>query len=502
MIRYILLIAGIVSTMAVAAQLKVAPVFGDHMVLQRNKPLHVYGKGLPGTQISGLFKHQHATTVVQQDSSWLLIFPAFAAAAKPDVLTVTDKRDTITLTDLLVGDVWLCAGQSNMEFPLADDLHAKETLAAAAIPHLRLLQENKATSTYAVPYTIRDTVQLHPEKYFSGSWKRADAAAARPFSAVGYYFGRKIAATTGVPIGLINVAVGGSPCEAWIRPAAGRAVEQVQSVFEGNWWQNAALEPWCIQRGHENLDSLLAKGVQPPANELGYRHPFQPGFLYEAGVMPFLQLQIKGVIWYQGESNALSAERVEQHSVLFPLMVADWRKQWQDTTLPFYFCQISSISTEKGYKSENWPGFRDAQRRMAGSIPYSGMAVTSDVGHRTNIHPKEKRTVGERLALVALHNSYADKHVATGPLPLKVSYRDDEVVIEFDGRLYTADKQALRGFSLEAGVEVPAVINGNTVHIKALRKPETVYYGWQPYTDANLVNAAGLPASTMKLTIP
>ena len=476
--------------------------FTDHMVLQRDKPMQIFGTGLPGTVLRVRFGNQSTVAKVKQDGAWMAVLPASAADTTPQVLSVTDGRRTISCYDVLVGDVWVCAGQSNMEFTMAQEAHARAALPAAANHLLRLMQRQKNTSTYNVPYTVKDTVFLHPEQYYSGSWRVSDSVTASVFSAVGFYFGENLVQRLHIPVGLINISVGGSPAEAWLRSGAA-AHHNAGNVFAGNWWTNKALEPWCIQRAHENLDALLQKNISLPTNEYGYRHPFQPGFLYEAAIAPLTQMQVKGIIWYQGESNALSKERVIQHGELFPLLVADWRAQWHFPQLPFYFCQLSGISTEKGYHSEYWPLFRAQQLRMADSIPYAGMAVTSDVGDRTDVHPTDKRTVGTRLARVALARTYGYRLAYRGPAPESAVLRGDTAFLTYDKKenITTADGQPVRGFSLEDGRKLHAVMTGHVIRIPVPAGTRAVYYGWSPFTDANLVNGDGLPASTMRIEL-
>ncbi|MBV8252174.1 MAG: hypothetical protein JO154_06155 [Chitinophaga sp.] len=487
------------SDSTISPKLQLSHFFTDHMVLQRNQPISVFGRAEADKGIRVSLGNKTVHTTAGADGNWKAILPPMKADTIPQILIVQTKAEKISCNDVLVGDVWVCAGQSNMEFSLWGDDHATEAYATAQRPYLRLLQENRQVSAF----NPGDTIYLHPENYFRGNWQRSDSNSARVFSAVGYYFGARIQQETGVPIGLINVAVGGSPTEAWIRPDVGRKVAAVASLFHGDWLQNPGMEPWCVEQGHNNLDPLLKQGIKPPSNELGYRHPFQPGFLYDAAIASLSQLAIKGIIWYQGESNALNKKRMEQHEQLFPLLVADWRRQWHSPELPFYFCQISSISTEKGYKSENWPAFRDGQRRMADSIPFSGMAVTSDVGHLTDVHPRDKRTVGERLAKVALHKTYHLPVDYKGPAPVKSFLQGDTAVLQYDAKekIATAGNQSLHGFSLEDGKEIPAVIDGNVIKVRIPSGAHFVYYGWQPYSVGNLVNGAGLPASSMRIAL-
>ena len=292
------------------------------------------------------------------------------------------------------------------------------------------------------------------------------------------------------------------------RPDSSPADTLLRSIFGGDWWQNPALEPWCIQRGHENLDSLLRVGYSVPRSRLGVNHPYQPGFLYEAAIAPLTRLAVKGVMWYQGESNALSLARARQHEPLFPRLVAGWRRAWGRDDLPFFTCQLSSIGTEKGYHSEHWPLFRDGQRRLAAELPHVGMAVTSDVGHRTNVHPTDKKTVGERLARAILIQTYRQPLLAA-PLPVRVRRRAGGWVLRVAHTgtgLRTADGQVVRGFAVGdangPNTDLSARLDGKRVGLTGPRAGRYLYYGWQPFSTANVVNGDGLPLTTFQLPLP
>jgi sialate O-acetylesterase len=248
-----------------------------------------------------------------------------------------------------------------------------------------------------------------------------------------------------------------------------------------------------------------------PADDAGPNHPFKPGFLWDAGVARLTPFPVRGVIWYQGESNSLSPGRVRQHERLFPLLVADWRKQWGIGEFPFLYCQLSSIGTEKGYKAQHWPEFRDGQRRMLAVVPNSGMAVTSDLGHPSDVHPRDKKEVGRRLALWALAKTYGKKLAHSGPLARSVRREGATLVVDFDhadGGLKTADRKPPRGFEIagEDGVYAAAGVSFGTATATLsnpkVAAPVSVRYGWRPYSDGNLVNGAALPASTFELRVP
>ncbi|XAZ81781.1 sialate O-acetylesterase (plasmid) [Fibrella sp. ES10-3-2-2] len=491
------------------AQLRLVEFWQSGMVIQRDQPMTVWGWGKPGSVVYVRLDGEDRRTTVAPDSAWQVQLSARPASITPSQLTLRSDSITIELTNLLVGDVYLCAGQSNMAFPVARDQHAAQTLPAAYNSLLRLYDRVPGAFRYNEPFKASDAAHLVPDRYYKpGAWQIADSASVRPFSAVCYYAGRQVQQTTGVPVGLLHMAVGGCPTEAWMQPELDTPDTLLRAIFCRDWWHNTALEPWCVQRGHENLDSLIQVGYPVPRGPLGFNHPYQPGFLYQAAISPMTRLPIKGVLWYQGESNALSLARAQQHEHLFPRLVAGWRRVWQRTELPFYVCQLSSISTEKGYRSEYWPLFRDGQRRLTALLSHVSMAVTSDVGHRTDVHPTDKKTVGERLARVILRQTYRQPLLAA-PLPIRVRRRAGEWVLRLENTgtgLQTADGQAVRGFAVGNATgpqtDLSARLDGKQIVLTGVSAGQYLYYGWQPFSTANVVNSAGLPLTTFQLPLP
>ncbi len=302
-----------------------------------------------------------------------------------------------------------------------------------------------------------------------------------------YYFGKKIHEETNVPIGLILNAVGGSPAEAWIDRFTLEHHPRLVNMYS-NWNNNDYINPWCRERAARNSE-LSGNPLQ--------RHPYQPSYLYEAGITDMARLPISGVIWYQGESNE---QNVELHEVLFPTLVESWRNAWDDD-FPFYYVQLSSMAVGR----ETWGHFRDSQRRLLSVVPNSGMAVSSDLGDSTDVHPRRKKEIGERLARLALHHTYGMIGIVpSGPLFHDFSVKGGSLQLSFDyaERLHTSDGEPLRSFELAEypGLYYPATaeIHDNVVRVSSpmVKKPKYVRYGWSSFTDGNLVNGDGLPAST------
>lgn len=270
------------------------------------------------------------------------------------------------------------------------------------------------------------------------------------------------------------------------------------TAYPLSWLENTALPEWTRERGKQNVGNNPA-GFK---DDLGLNHAYKPGFAYESGVKPLLSFPIKGELWYQGESNSLEKERVEEYRGLLHLLIDDYRKGWKQPALPFYWVQLSSVDTTS-YQSQYWPQFRDEQRKLLNEVKNGGMAVCSDIGFKDNVHPTNKKDVGERLARWALQREYGEDIVPSGPLPLRAVHDNGKITVSFSYQngLQTADGKALRGFSLDGTNELTATIQGDKITIGSADKPAFVYYGWKPFCDANLVNAAGLPASTFKMGV-
>ena len=364
---------------------------------------------------------------------------------------------------------------------------AKRDIPQAANDQIRLFDMKARWRTDAVEWdeSVLDSLN-HLQYYKDTEWTVCSPATAGSFSAVAYYFGKMLQDSLKVPVGLICNAIGGSPTEAWVDR---NTLEYKFPAILRNWTQNDFIQDWV--RGRAALNVKKADSKQQ-------RHPYEPCYLYEAGIRPLEQYPIKGIIWYQGESNAHNREA---HEKLFKLLVESWRKNWENKDLPFYYVQLSSINRP------SWPWFRDSQRRMMYEIPNTGMAVSSDLGDSLDVHPKHKQPVGERLAHWALNQTYGKKNVTpSGPMFRNVEFRDGAAYVSFDCAegMHASDGKPLQTFEVAETEDIyypaTAKIVGNQIKVysKEVKNPLHGRYGWQPFTRANLVNGDGLPASTFR----
>jgi sialate O-acetylesterase len=469
------------------ADVTLPKVFSSHMVLQRDMPIHIWGEAEPGERVTVDFHRATASTTADALHRWSIYLPAQAAGG-PFTLTI-HATNTLALDDILLGDLWFASGQSNMEMPLlgfpgnAVIKDADKEIAAANYPQIRLLRIEKDVSDYP----------LEDVKSATG-WSQCTPETAASFSAVAYFFARDLQQKQHIPIGLIDSTWGGTPAEAWTSLDAIGSDPTLMPVFSA----------WAEKMNHESTEQradladkqLKAEGKPPLPDRSWHPNPvsWRPGALYNAMVAPFTPLPIRGVIWYQGESNSSHAAL---YGKLFPAMIQDWRAHWRQGNFPFLFAQISGFDSPK----EDWGLLRDAQRRTL-YLANTGMAVTLDFGDEHNVHPANKQIVGERLSLLARQIVFGENIVASGPL-FRLAYPGDGAMHVW---FHNADglnfHGAAEGFEVAGpdGVFVPATasINGETVTVSSssVPNPQYIRYAWPNFPKASLYNGAGLPAST------
>lgn len=466
--------------------LQMSELYTDNMVLQRDCPLVIKGTANAGTKVTVTIGKQKLSAQAADNGKWSVTLQPLKAGG-PYTLSIVGNDKKLTYRNVLVGEVWLCSGQSNMEFYLNWASTAKKEVAQASNNKIRLFDMKARWRTDAVEWDASVLDSLNQLQYYKETtWTECSPATAGSFSAVAYYFGKMLQDSLKVPVGLICNAIGGSPAEAWIDRST---LEYQFPAILRDWTQNDFIQDWVRGRAALNIKKATSKQQ---------RHPYEPCYLYEAGIRPLEQFPIKGIIWYQGESNAHNREA---HEKLFTLLVESWRKNWNNESLPFYYVQLSSIDRP------SWTWFRDSQRRMMSQIPHTGMAVSSDQGDSLDVHPKNKQPIGERLAHWALNKTYGMRQVVpAGPMFRSAEFRDGAAFLNFDfsAGLTSADGKPLRTFEVAEKEDIyypaTAEVVGQQIKVysKEVKSPRYVRYGWQPFTRANLVNGAGLPASTFR----
>ena len=463
-------------------------LYTDNMVLQRDQVLRIAGKADTGEKVTVRIGDQQQEAIAGDDGRWEVWLDPLSTEGNPYTLSIATKKRKFHFNQVLAGDVWLCSGQSNMAFRVNESIQSEQDeqkAYAAGRPAIRLFDQKVRWETNSTEWDVTALDSVNRLQYYRpAQWTECNEETAARFSAVAFAFGQMLADSLQVPIGLILNAVGGSPAEAWIDR---KMLEFEFPDILYDWKKNEFIQEWA--RGRAVLNTK--KSTNPLQ-----RHPYEPCYLYEAGIQPLAKYPIKGIIWYQGESNAHNREA---HEWLFQLLVNSWRNTWGQE-LPFYYVQLSSIDRP------SWTWFRDSQRWLLYKTPLSGMAVCSDRGDSLNVHPTRKKEVGQRLARWALHQTYGYPIVPSGPLYRSVEFNEGEAVLTFDyaDGLQTSDGDSIRTFEIAEhdGLFVPAhaeVMDGKIrVWNETIRAPRFVRYGWQPFTRANLVNSDGLPASTFR----
>lgn len=474
-------------------------MFTDHMVLQREKAVPVWGTGSDGERVAVECRGQRVETVIQ-DGSWRLELPPMDAGG-PFELKVSSEEQVIVVRDVLFGDVWLAGGQSNMEWSLVDAAEGPTELPQAAFEQLRY---------YQVPKIAYDDGLEHET-----SWVVCTPENAKAFSAVAYFFAKRVIAETSVPIGIIGCNWGGTSASCWVNeevlerdPALHVYLEEYQEKLRDFSWEAFEQQEAEYKAKVDAYNEGAARGV--PAAELGdfpWPPPFsprsfmRPNGLYHAMLRKAAPYALKGFLYYQGESDA---DKAHMYDRLMGSLIELWRSDWEDSELPFLFVQLPVFDNDGNPDGEQWPLLREAQWETARRVPGAWLAAAWEHGEKTDIHPRHKQPIGERLALLALEHVYGlDGVESSGPVWADMRVEEDAVVLRFDHvgaeGLRVRGGGELQGFEIcgpdRAYVAAEAEIRGDTVivHSDGVREPIGVRYGWANYSEANMMGSGGLP---------
>jgi sialate O-acetylesterase len=478
------------------ADVTLPTILAEHMVIQRGLPVHIWGAAGPGENVSVSFRGETRSAAANPLGRWSLYLPP-GDAGGPFELTVK-AANTIALTDVLVGDVWVASGQSNMELPVSSAANAHAEIASANFPRIRLFQALDKVSDYPL-----DDIAAR------GSWAPCSPETVARFSAVAYYFARHLQQKLNVPIGLIETDWGGTPADSWTSLHALSADAALMPVF-AEWARlNDNRATVMLERQKQERDWARAaakarsEGAAAPPRQWqpNGNNSWMPAGLFNAMIAPLTPFPIRGVIWYQGESNT-SPERAPIYARLFQTMIRDWRRAWGQGDFPFLFVQLANFKTSP---QSMWPEVRDAQRQTL-ALANTGMAVIVDIGDPDNIHPTDKQDVGLRLAFAARAIAYGEKIEFSGPLFREATPEAGGLRVWFDHAQdgLNAKGGDLQGFEI-AGADrkfVPAAarIDGAAVVVSSpdVTSPVYVRYGWADNPACNLYNSAGLPASPFR----
>jgi sialate O-acetylesterase len=490
----------------VFADVSLPAVICDNMVLQRGRASAIWGWAEPGEKVSvkGSWQWFWASTSADADGRWNVnVLPPRAAG--PYEITI-HGRNTITIKNVLVGEVWVCSGQSNMQWSVQASANAQEEVAAAKYPQIRL-------------FYVKREVADEPKSNCTGNWVECRPETVPGFSAVAYFFGRELHKELGVPVGLIHTSWGGTPAEAWTRrgelekesdfaPILKRSADSIARYPQAKADYEKKLEAW-----KEAAKKAKEAGTKEPRRPRGPSSPLNshtPAALYNAMIAPLIPYGIQGAIWYQGESNA---GRAYQYRKLFPAMITNWREDWGQGDFQFLFVQLANFMAVKPDPCDSaWAELREAQS-MTLRLPNTGMAVIIDIGEADDIHPKNKQDVGKRLALWALAKTHGKKLVYSGPIYESMRVAGSKIVLSFEhvggGLVAGCGERAsagepLKGFAIAGEdrkfVWADAIIEGDTIVVSSdkVAEPVAVRYAWADNPVCNLYNKEGLPASPFR----
>lgn len=470
-------------------ELSVEYPFGSHMVLQRDRKNVLKGKSNAFSEISVQLKGRTYQTQADHLGNWKVDLPPTPASGPTDIV-IQAQGENLTLEDILFGDVYLASGQSNMAFPLKQSLQSKEWIEKTSNnPNIRLFKHKAIAETNNQAWTAEVLQQVNDLAYFNGTWEKPTKVHVADFSAVALSFAQDIQLKSGVPVGIIELAVGGSNTESWI-PRKALEDDDLLASYIHSWKTADFIQDFCRERASVNLKNSTLKNQ---------RHPYEPAYNYEAGMALWKDVQFKAILWYQGESNA---HNLELHEHLFGTLVQSWRKELQQH-VPFYVVQLSSLNRP------SWPRFRESQLLLSEKLPNVHMAVSSDLGDSTDVHPRDKVPVGLRLSTLVQQHEF--KKPINADAPYAVSYElkgSHRYVLKFNNckSLSTKGNQPLKGFQIMDVygkiVDPEAVqIEKNNIIITTAEKPTRILYAYEPFTRANLQNEMGTPASTFSIAI-
>jgi sialate O-acetylesterase len=484
------------------AEIKLPSLFADHMVLQRGMAVPVWGTVGPNQEVTFEIAGKTAKAKADASGNFMAKLPELEYGGNAVTMTIDAGGEKLVLKDVLIGDVWVASGQSNMEWTVRmssknpEDL--EKTAKEADHPNLRL-------------FTFPKTTLLEPTKEVRGKWEVCSPETVKNFSAVAYHFGRNIHEMEKVPVGLISNAWGGKPVESFMSDAAMKADPAFKPLLDkkeqagknlpaAKEAYEKKLAEWEKSRAAANPTT---KPVNKPQEPMGGQDSSLASNIYNGMVFPVIPYAIKGAIWYQGESNA---GRAEQYRALFPAMITDWRKQWGQGDFPFIWVQLANFKERKAEPGDSdWAELREAQS-MALKVPNTAQAVIIDIGEAKDIHPKNKHDVGKRLALAAERIAYGKNDVVySGPVFDSMKVEGNKARLKF---LHAEGLQAkggeLKGFAVAGEdkkfVWADAKVEGDSVVVSAsgVEKPVAVRYGWADNPECNLYNGAGLPASPFR----
>lgn len=490
------------------ADVRLPAVFSDHMVVQQQAPVPVWGWASPGEKVTVSLGQQTADTTADKDGRWSVKLGPLEAGGPLRLVVRGENR--LQIDDVLVGEVWLCSGQSNMAMTVSRAADFEREQAAADLPTIRM-------------FTVQRLAAETPQDDCQGSWQVCSPETVGNFSATAFFFGRTLHNELGVPVGLINSSWGGTPIQAWTCPELQRGIAELKPLVESWEQQIASYDPQAAKEQYEKaLDTWKQKAQEakaagrpaprrPRPPEDPRTAPHRPGSLYLGMIVPLAPYGIRGAIWYQGEANAGTGAPL--YGLQLRTMIGNWRRLWQQGDFPFLWVQLPNFHApqQDPVETTGWVIVREQMAKTL-AVPNTGMAITLDIGEADDIHPKNKQEVGRRLALWALGTTYGKDVVQSGPLFRSAQKQDGKILVRFDhvGKTLAVkgdegQQAALKGFAIagpdrkfvfaRAEIVAPDCV---AVWSPEVPDPVAVRYAWADNPQCNLVNSASLPAGQFR----
>lgn len=493
----------LLATNFTTADIRLPALFCDHMVLQREVEIPVWGRADPGEEVTVTVGGSSAKTTADDQGRWRVELEPLKSVG-PHTLKVSGNN-SVEINDVLVGEVWLCSGQSNMAMPVSRSAKFEQEQAAADLPQIRM-------------FTVNREAAESPQDDCEGQWTVCNPETVGAFSATAYFFGRTLHRELGVPVGLINSSWGGTPVQAWTAVADQEQLSELEPLFADWKTRMADYDPERAKAVYERqlaawpekVKQARAAGKRPPRRPQPpvdpKLNPHRPGNLYNGMIAPLVPYALRGAIWYQGESNA-NRYTSELYGLQLKTMILNWRRDWSNDKMPFLYVQLPNFKTpqKEPVETDGWVVVQEQMLKTL-SVPHTGMAITIDIGEANDIHPKNKQDVGKRLGLWALGTTFGKDLNYCGPLPKSSVVEDGKIVVTFDhaGSGLVAKGEKLTGFAIAGEdrqfVWADAKIVGDSVEVASpdVKSPVAVRYNWAPNPIGNLFNKEGLPATPFR----
>lgn len=477
------LLAAVITCSTALAELKPAKIFGSNMVLQQEKPIKIWGTGDNREPVAVTFAGKTVKTHVSENGKWEVNFPPRKASFDQLTLKINEK----SFSNILIGEVWICSGQSNMAFALGKVTGGKNL--AVENSNLRLCHNSSLPNVAKKGYSAEQLKRCNTDSFYQPNWSPSSKKSAMSFSGVGWIFANNLQKELNIPVGVIHVSMGGSAMDSWLPASIARKHPMTKGLYEGDWLKNDYAPEAHRKRGSDAFKKILKKGEPYRIGQLkGHRWMCEPDFLFESGIAPLKGLNFKGVLWYQGEAETQSEVRLENAKTVLPLLINSWRDYFAIGDFPFLLVQLP------GFNRTTWPEFRETQRQTAKKVANTAMVVTIDTGDKKNIHPKDKISIGERSGALALNMCYGKKS-GKSPEVNQIKATGKTVTLSFKNcdKGFKSVNGNINGFEIAGkdGKFVKAtaeLTDAKTITLKSsVTNPTSVRYAWQPYPNPKLV---------------